>query len=142
MRLLELFSGTKSVSKALRQLYPEAYVLSLDIEPKMEPDICMDIVEWNYKDYEKFDVIWASPNCKEYSISKTRGIRDLESADALVLKVLEIIDYFKPKFWFIENPLTGLLKTREFMKDLPYYSVDYCRYGFNYMKKTAIWTNL
>ena len=60
MRLLELFSGTKSVRKALRILYPDAYVKSLDIEPTMEPDICMDILEWNYKDYEPFDVIWAS----------------------------------------------------------------------------------
>ena len=57
MRLLELFSGTKSVSKALRKLYPDAYVLSLDIEPTMEPDLCIDILQWNYKDYDKFDVI-------------------------------------------------------------------------------------
>ena len=27
----------------------------------------------------------------------------------LVLKPLEIIDYFEPKYWFIENPQTGLL---------------------------------
>ena len=108
----------------------------------MEPDICMDILQWNYKDYEKFDVIWASPNCKEYSISKTRAPRDMESADKLVLKVLEIIEYFKPKYFFIENPYTGYLKSREFMKDIPYYRVDYCRYGFDYKKNTAIWTNL
>ena len=30
---------------------------------------------------------------------------------------LEIIDYFKPKFWFIENPDGGKLKEQEFMKD-------------------------
>jgi hypothetical protein len=59
-----------------------------------------------------------------------------------VLRALEIFEYFKPKFWYLENPQTGLLKTRPFMLNLPYTDVDYCRYGdWGYKKCTRIWTN-
>ena len=55
-------------------------------------------------------------------------------------KALEIIDYFKPRSWFMENPHHGRLK--EFI-DLPHYVVDYCQYAdFGYRKRTCIWTDL
>ena len=28
------------------------------------------------------------------------------------------------------------------MKDLPYFDTDYCKFGFNYRKRTRLWTNL
>lgn len=49
MRLLELFSGTKSVSKAVGHLYDE--VVSVDILNKNNPTYCVDILEWDYKQY-------------------------------------------------------------------------------------------
>jgi site-specific DNA-cytosine methylase len=143
MKILELFSGTKSVSKA----YPNLDIVSLDIIDKHKPTIVCDILEWDYKkDYAEgyFDIVWASPPCIEYSILKnnTGMATNLELADKIVLKTLEIIDYFKPKKWFIENPQTGLLKKREFMKDIPFYDVDYCRFSdWGYRKRTRIWTN-
>ena len=59
-----------------------------------------------------------------------------------MLKTIEIIHYFRPKIWFIENPQTGLLKQQPFMDKFDYYDVDYCKYGFNYRKRTRLWTNL
>ena len=38
--------------------------------------------------------------------------RRLEEGDALVLRALEIMAHFDPLMWVIENPATGLLKTR------------------------------
>jgi len=58
----------------------------------------------------------------------------------MVDKVREIIDYLKPKYFFIENPQSGLMKT--YITDLNFYDVDYCKYGFDYRKRTRIWTNL
>ena len=142
MKVLELFSGTKSFKKAILKRFPDAEVISLDFEPKHSPDILTDILEWDYKSIENVDIIWASPNCKEYSQCKTIGVRDLEYADSLVKKALEIIDYHKPKYWFLENPSTGLLKTRPFMADLPFYNVDYCMYGNDCKKPTRVWTNV
>lgn len=141
MRLLELFSGTGSVRKAVGERFLE--IVSVDILPKFNPTIETDILTWDYRVYPTnyFDVIWASPPCTEYSKAKTRGPRNLELADSIVRKTLEIIEYFKPTTWYIENPQTGLLKTRGIMDGLSYYDVNYCQYGLPYKKPTRIWTN-
>ena len=66
----------------------------------------------------------------------------MKQDDKLVLKVLEIIDYFNPTLWFIENPAGSKMKDRTFMKELPNYVVDYCMYSnWGYRKRTRIWTN-
>ena len=145
MRLLELFSGTGSVRKAVSHMFSE--VVSIDILPKFEATETIDILEWNYKKYPVgyFDAVWASPPCVEYSKLKyiSKAPRNLTLADSIVKRTLEILEYFNPERWFIENPQTGLLKDREFMWGLPYVDVDYCMYSdWGYKKKTRIWTNV
>ncbi len=68
--------------------------------------------------------------------------KEMNEDDKLVLKTLEIIDYFKPGLWWIENPASSKMKDRPFMKDKPFYLVDYCMYSdWGYKKRTRIWTN-
>ena len=145
MRLLELFSGTGSVRKAVGHQFDE--VISIDILPKFNPTETADILLWDYKKYPPgyFDAVWASPPCTEYSKLKymSSAPRNLALADSIVQRTLEIIEYFNPTKWFIENPQTGLLKDREFMLGLPYVDIDYCMYcDWGYKKKTRIWTNV
>lgn len=69
------------------------FVISLDILPKGNPDICSDICKWEYRQQypsRYFDLIVASPPCTEYSQAKTTKPRNLEDADRLVKKALEI----------------------------------------------------
>ena len=139
MKLLELFSGTGSVGKVARSRGFD--VVSLDLK---NADINCDILQWNYKEYPSgyFQFVWASPPCTEYSIAKQTGVRKIDEANKIVLKTIEIIEYFNPTIWFIENPQTGLLKNQEFMNEKPYKDVDYCKYGMPYRKRTSLWNNL
>ena len=139
MLLLELFSGTGSVGRVAKNF---GYtVISLDLK---NADICSDILEWDYTEYPTgmFQFIWASPPCTEYSRAKTTGVRKIEEANKIVKKTIEIITYFNPKYFVIENPQTGLLKNQDFMKDFDYKDVDYCKYGFKYRKRTRLWGNV
>ena len=139
MRVLELFSGTRSVGKLCDAIGWE----SVSVDMILPADHQCDIMLFDYKQYPKdhFDVVWASPPCTEYSKAKSRGVRDIEGANKIVLKTLEIIKYFESEYWFLENPQTGKLKEQEFMKDLPYVDCDYCMYGKPYRKRTRFWTN-
>ena len=125
MKLLELFSGTKSVGKVAEQLGYE--VTSLDLK---NADINCDIMNWDYTEYEPgyFDVIWASPPCTEYSCAKTVGVRDIDKANEIVLRTIEIIEFLNPKYYVIENPQTGKLKDQWMMYGFLYVDVDWgCR---------------
>ena len=139
MKLLELFSGTKSVGKVAEQLGYE--VTSLDLK---NADINCDIMNWNYTVYESghFDVIWASPPCTEYSCAKTVGVRNIDKANDIVLRTIEIIEFLNPKYYIIENPQTGKLKDQWMMYGFSYVDVDYCKYGMPYRKRTRLWNNV
>ncbi len=50
----------------------------------------------------------------------------------LLIRTEDIIDYFKPKHYFIENPKSGKMKDYCYR---PYYDVSYCQYGFDYQRK-------
>ena len=158
MNVLELFSGTKSVGKCCEKLGWNC--VSVDLDPKFNPTHNIDIMSFDYEQYPKdyFNIVWGSPPCVEYSNLQscwlgrkkkdgkiyTREImeKNMNEADKLVLKTLEIIKYFNPYLWFLENPQTGKLKNREIMKDIPFYDVSYCMYSdWGYEKKTRIWTN-
>ena len=101
------------------------------------------MLKWDYKSYFEpgdFHTVVISPPCTEYSSALTTRERDLQGADRLVLRALEIKDYLQPERWWLENPRYGLLKSRDFMAGYPYIDVDYCQYAdWGYKKPTRIW---
>lgn len=145
MKTLELFAGTQSFSKGIKRLNSENETVTVDLLNKYNPTHQCDILKWDYKQYapNTFSIIWCSPPCTEYSKAKSRGERNLEYADSLVKKCFEIIDYFKPAYWIIENVGTGLLVNRmeNIKPGLNKYFVDYCCYGKPYRKRTVLWSN-
>ena len=76
---------------------------------------------------------------------RAREARDLEGSDRLVQHVVDLAAQLLCDF-FVENPHSGLLKTRNVVADIPYRVVDYCMYADDAFphkarKRTAIWTN-
>lgn len=66
--------------------------------------------------------------------------RNLDLANRIVARTLEIIAYLQPERWWMENPDTGLLKRQALVRDLAYVRVDYCRFSaWGYRKRTRVW---
>ena len=155
MKLLDLFSGGKSVTRVAESL---GYtVTTLDIDKNTNPTVCANVLDFDYKSHFKpgdFDVVWASPPCDTFSAARRSNIGrmvnnelmtseritfDRETLGVPILRrTQEIIEYLQPKMWFIENPYTGTMK--EYITEKPNV-FDYCMFGFPYRKRTAIWSN-
>lgn len=157
MKILELFAGTRSISKVFEKRGHKTF--SIEWNKDFENiDLYEDINNITAKDIVKLcdgvpDVIWASPDCTTYSIAAISHHRkknedgNLEPisdyakfCDKTNKHVLDLIQELKPKYYFIENPRGGLRKM-DFMKGLYRYTITYCQYGDKRMKPTDIWTN-
>ena len=151
MNVLELFAGSRSIGKQAEKLGMN--VFSSDINNFEGIDYVINILEFDVTKVPfKPDIIWASPPCTSFSVAsighhwtggkgayipKTDGARlGLE----LVKKTIEIIEYFQPTFWFMENP-RGVLRKLPVVQGLPRKTITYCQYGDERMKPTDIWTN-
>ena len=138
-KALDLFSGTGSVSTVLKEFGYQ--VVSLDFSAQYGADLTVDILDWEYWRIppRTYEIIVASPPCTEFSVAKTRGERKLDSALKIVEKTLEIIQYFNPRFWWLENPRYGKLVRMECMQEFFYWDVDYCRFGRDFQKPTRFY---
>ena len=161
MRLLELFCGTKCVGKIFEQHDYE--IVSLDYNPKFNATHTADILTWDYKQYPEdyFDVIWASPDCTTWSVASGGKYRTKQNiyglnnhtqpqatiGNNMVLKMIEILKYFKCRAWFMENP-RGLMAhyppLQQFIKEknANMSCVYYGNHGWGLPKATNIWSNL
>ena len=136
MNHLELFSGTHSFGKVSKGIGYNVVSLDRDLNGKCPfteyesvNHIMEDIMTWDYKIYPKgyFKIITASPVCLWWSrlrntwigrklkshgetiITKDILQQDIENLGIpMVEKVFEIIDYFEPAYYIIENMLIYL----------------------------------
>lgn len=157
MRLLELFCGTKSVGQVFEKIGYE--IISLDYNPKFNATHTENILTWDYTIYppDHFDVIWASPDCRSFSLAgsgKHRSLKNIygyteiaELSNKMIYSLIKILKYFNCKAWFIENPrallqhyppFTQFIKDVNANKNLVYYG----NYNWGFPKPTNIWSNL
>lgn len=161
VKLLELFKGTGSVGKVAKKMGWQ--VISLDFDPYYTPDIETDILEWNYRDFQKKDnyvpdFIWASPPCNTFStLSYQLKERDTKTGEPkseraktgtqILHRTLEIIQFFKklnPNLkYVIENPRAMMRLDKRLQKEVPNRDTTlYCHYGYNWRKPTDFFNNI
>jgi hypothetical protein len=151
-KLIELFAGSRSIGKVADRRGWE--VCSVDLKPFEGIDLVADILDVDVKDFPFVpDAIWASPPCTSFSviaIGHHWTPENLPKTDAAVLgvrlvqKTLRLIDHFA-RFnpflaFYVENP-RGKLRKLPIISHLPRATITYCKYGYDYMKPTDIWTN-
>ena len=152
LRVLELFSGPNaSFSTAVRQQYPDAFVITIEIMEKNRPDIVADLSDWRallsmLPGPKFFNIIFMSPPCTFYSPARTTtpsSAAELHQSDHLVTAGLHVIKALKPAVWFLENPHTKLWQ-RDIVRhiDSLRHLCSYCMYGTDYRKATDIWSNI
>jgi hypothetical protein len=163
-KLLELCSGTRSASKVWESMGGSA--VSVDSNPNLTASWTIDILSWSkrawivFLDREgPFDFVWASPDCKCFSIANGRQFEanwgkfagsfipqseEAKLACELVKRCIWIAEtnrlmWLKPwGYWLVENP-RGLLRKMNWMKRHQRDLVTYCQYGDTRMKPTDLW---
>tara|TARA_R100001082_G_C4295416_1_gene130037 strand:+ start:70 stop:696 length:627 start_codon:yes stop_codon:yes gene_type:complete len=148
MNVLELFAGSCTFSNEAKKLGYNTF--TSDYKQFNNIDYVVDILEFDVlKVPFKPDLIWASPPCTYFSVASIgkhwNKDHTPKSNNALigvkyVQKTIDIINYFKPKYWYIENP-RGKLRKLEVVKGLEKATVWYCQYGDDRAKPTDIWSN-
>jgi hypothetical protein len=140
-KMLDLFCGTKSVSKVYEKMGFD--VVTVDSDPRWKADYQVDVLDWDFRKHFKpgeFHTVVCGVPCTEFSIALTTRPRNLEKGDSLAKKALEIVEFLQPQKWWLENPRYGYLGKRDYMKPYPYIDVDYCQYtDWGYKKPTRIW---
>tara|TARA_Y100001973_G_scaffold75419_1_gene110153 strand:+ start:1253 stop:1873 length:621 start_codon:yes stop_codon:yes gene_type:complete len=115
-KMIDLCSGLKGASQPFIDC-PDWEVFTIDINPILDPDLCIDIIELSkileeIKEVPTEDItlIWASPECIEFYKVLAPFHKDdygNEPDMSLVNACLKIIDFINPKYWVLENTQSG-----------------------------------
>ncbi len=146
--VLELFSGHGSVAAIASEILGNCPAVTVDRSdehgvPTVRATLPRDndaVVRRCKELYPcRVPVVWASPDCTQYSVAKTVGVRDFVTADANVRAVQQIATALNALAVIIENP-AGKLVGRDVIRFMPFrYEVHYCKYGRLYRKPTMLW---
>lgn len=140
--ILSLFDYTGNWSKPYKDNGYE--VIQIDIK------LGIDILSWDYKKLKNVYGILAAVPCTDYAVSGARwfAAKDkdgrTEQSQKLVAKTKEIIEYFNPVFWVVENPISRIHKLNPWLGKPKFYFHPYEFGGYTnedegYSKKTALY---
>jgi len=154
MRCLYLWAG-KEKSGLSGFICDEIISVGIDLDAGLT--ICKDIADVSLHELRAlgpFDFIWASPDCKVWSLANLHSghwkkdswnqtfIPQTPKAKEMIARVkhtLFLIENLRPTYWVLENPF-GILRHMEFMRKYTMAEVTYCQYGDkNRMKPTDLW---
>lgn len=153
MRVVELFSGTGTLSRVARGRGHKTFTVDLF----EEADLQADILSLTADDIraaignEPIDMLWASPICTGFSVAAigrnwtkhadgtfTPKTDSARLSQALLEKTIALIEELQPKSWFVENP-RGMARKMAVVQELERTTITFCQYGETRMKPTDIW---
>lgn len=114
---------------------------------QVDKKLGFDINKWDYRQISKGLVggILAAPPCTDFTVSGAQYWKKKDKAGStndsvkLVKKILEVVKYFNPRWWVIENPVGRL---NDLVPELeaygPWYWQPY-QFGDRWTKKTGLW---
>lgn len=115
-----LFSGFDGVGEGAKALHRIAWGVELDdaiasvARYNGHPVRTLDILQANPVDFEKVDVLHASPPCPSFSVAKA-GAEETEQDRALATAVCSFIEVLQPPLFTLENVL-GYRKADSFKR--------------------------
>ncbi len=99
--VIDLFSGTRSATKAFREAGYQ--VEAVEIDERFDAEHRADVSSWKWSGRRPL-LIWASPPCTEFSRESMPWCRTGKKPSLdLVNSVLRIVKEADPVFWIIEN---------------------------------------
>jgi hypothetical protein len=143
--VLSLFDFSGNWSLPYREA--GANVVQVDLKhgiDVMEID-CAWLTENVLEEFGTVDGILAAPPCTDFSVS---GAQYWPTKDAdgrteksleLVRQVLRCVDFLKPDWWAMENPVGRLNTLMPELKEYGPWWFQPCDYGDPYTKKTGLW---
>lgn len=138
MTVLSLFDFTGNWSNPFSEV---ADVVQIDIKHGQ------DLMTWDYKNAGLKNVvgILAAVPCTDFSVAGAQywGEKDkdgrTEKSIALCRRTLEIVEYFNPKFWVIENPVGRIEKCVPELRGKCLLEFQPYEFGDGYTKRTRLW---
>ena len=143
--MLELLCGEGVLAEVFRKRGFD--ITTLDNNPDLNPDIVADILDIDPGSLPgPFLYIHASPVCTTFSVCQlSRHYKNripwsskAHIGIAILIKCIEIIEYWKPEYWTIENP-RGMMRHVPRLQQFHRVTVTYCQYGEDFQKPTDFW---
>ncbi len=127
MKVLDLCAGTGSATRAFKDRGHEVNTLDIIGNHTYVCDVREFVPE------KKYDFIWASPPCTEFSIAKGIACKDRNPDMSIVEACFKICK--TAPYWILENP-RGCLR---YFIGKPTITVKYSEYGYACQKPTDLW---
>lgn len=114
---------------------------------QIEKKLGIDIFTWEYQAIRKDLVVGvlAAPPCTDFTVSGAWKWAEKDASGetafsvSLVERTLDIIEFFDPEFWALENPVGRIAKLVPRLSDIKPYYWNPCDFGDPYTKKTGLW---